>query len=90
MPKSNVICVDFRPHVRNTNLDSLSAELDVIDAALAAAHVRARELDAELKARDGEAAWSSSLYPPPHRAVAPCAWPPHPELLSGRTGREPA
>jgi len=49
MTKSNVIAVDFRPLVRNTNIDELDAELNAIDAALEIAHSRARELEAEIR-----------------------------------------
>jgi hypothetical protein len=51
MSKSNVIDVDFRPRVRGVDIDDLYAELEVIDAALAVAHGRARELEAEIRAR---------------------------------------
>lgn len=57
MPKSNVIAVDFRPQVRDTSIDELSAELDAIDAALARAHAQARELEAETKPRPRESHW---------------------------------
>lgn len=50
MHKSNLIVVDFRPRARRANMDELSAELEMIDTALAIAHARARELDAVLKA----------------------------------------
>lgn len=49
MSKSNVIAVDFRPHVRDADIEDVSAELEVIDAALAVAHARARELEAEIR-----------------------------------------
>jgi hypothetical protein len=49
MTKSNVIAVDFRPLVRNTNIDELDAELDAIDAALEVAHCRARTLEAKIR-----------------------------------------
>lgn len=49
MLKSNVIAVDFRPQVRNTNIDELDAELEAIDAALEAAHSRARVLEAQIR-----------------------------------------
>lgn len=66
MLKSNVIAVDFRPSVRRADVDELCADLDIIDAALAAAHERARALDAELKTEGG-------LRPMPagSRALAP-------------------
>jgi hypothetical protein len=49
MTKSNVIAVDFRPCVRDTNIDELDAELEAIDAALTVAHTRARQLEAEIR-----------------------------------------
>jgi hypothetical protein len=49
MTKSNVIAVDFRPLVRNTNIDDLDAELDAIGAALEVAHSQARALSAEIR-----------------------------------------
>jgi hypothetical protein len=51
MSKSNVIDVDFRPQVRGVDIEGLYAELEVIDAALAVAHGRAREIEAEIRAR---------------------------------------
>jgi hypothetical protein len=49
MTKSNVIAVDFRPCIRNTNVDELDAELEAIDAALEVAHSRALALEAVIR-----------------------------------------
>lgn len=54
MSKSNVIAVDFRPSVRNTNIDELDAELEAIHAALEVAHSRARQLEAEIRPLAGQ------------------------------------
>lgn len=70
MTKSNVIAVDFRPHVRNSNIDELDAELEAIDAALTVAHARARQLEADMKSGDAYTHW------PAERASEwPAKWP---------------
>lgn len=56
MTKSNLIAVDFRPQARLASIEELSARLDAIDVALAAAYARAREVEAELEARHRDAA----------------------------------
>jgi len=61
MPKSNLIVVDFRPQARLASIDELDRRVDAIDAAVAAAYARAREIEAEAaskaRARDAAMSW---------------------------------
>jgi hypothetical protein len=74
MTKSNLIAVDFRPQARLASLDELSARLDAIDAALAAAYARACEVEAEIKARDPDRALVSGRTVSVLVAPRPLLW----------------
>ena len=61
MTKSNLIVVDFRPQARLASIEELDSRLDAIEAAVAAAYARAREIEAEaankMRARDAAMSW---------------------------------